>query len=392
MIFAAHIPHDVARPVFVLITLWLCASVPGVAQGIYNASTMRIDGVEVHVDGEISNSGVLDNNGIISFTDDWTNTGKYKGEGTVEARGHAPQKIAHQGQIIARLSMKGWGTKYISGKLIVASELLLQQGIVEVPSDDVLKMNRDAVVTGGSPGSFVDGALTVEGNGYKFFPIGINGTYAPIEFLDVKGPLAEYSMEVFENPPLVPLEEVVVKNTHYWQRKDIVGTFGSTAVAIDYDVWRFTDRDQIILVAGTAWDEPFGAIRDVEHSEETDKIITKVQVSSPIIMLGEIYDRWMEADFYLPTALSPNASHIDNRKVKVFGDRLSDDDFHFQVFNRWGELMYESSSLEDMASNGWDGRSMHGAPLATGAYPYRLTAIDKIGRKFEKKGVITIVH
>lgn len=392
MRFAAHILQGATRRAFFVATILLCAWIPGSAQGLYNASTIRIDGVEIHVDGEIENSGVLNNNGVITFTGNWSSIGTYNGEGSVEAHGHAPQKIAHHGQQITRLSMNGWGTKYITGKLIVDKELILNQGIVEVSSDDILKLNRDATVTGGSPVSFVDGALTVEGNGYKFFPIGKNGTYAPIEFLNVKGPLAEYSMEVFENPPLVPLEEVVVKNTHYWQRKDIVGTFGSTAIAIDYDASQFSNRDQIILVTGEAWDEPFAAVRDVEHSEETEKIVTRIQVTSPIIMLGEVYDRWMEADFYLPSALSPNASHLDNRKVKVFGDRLADENFHFQVFNRWGELVYESSSLDDMASNGWDGRTRNGTALTTGTYPYRLTAFDKIGRKFEKKGVITIVH
>lgn len=392
MIVAAHIPHNVARPVLLGVTLWLYACDISFAQGLYNASTMRINGAEIHVNGEITNTGVLENDGVIAFTGDWNNKGIYKGEGAVEARGLAPQKIAHNNQQMARLWINGWGPKYIGGRLVITNELQLQEGIVEVSPDDVLKLNPDAVVKGGSALSFVDGALTAEGNGYKFFPIGKNGTYAPIEFLDVKGPVAEYSMEVFENPPLIPVEEVLVRNTHYWQRKDITGTFGSTPVGIDYDPSQFTNPDEIVLVAGVDWDKPFAAIREVERLQETHKIITRLPVSSPIIMLGEVYERWLEADFYLPTALSPHASRLDNRKVRVFGDRLADEGFHFQVFSRWGELVYESVSLEDMASNGWDGRSMNGSMLATGTYPYRLTAVDKIGRTFEKKGVITIVH
>ena len=392
MITVEQIPHHVTRRIILGITLCLCASFAGSAQGVYNASNIRVDGVEIHINGEVNNTGVLDNDGLIAFTGDWSNNGKYKGQGTVEARGHGPQKISHNSQNVGRLSVNGWGTKYINGKITVTHELLLQAGIVEVSYDDMLKMSQDAVVAGGSSLSFIDGALTVEGNGYKFFPIGKKGTYAPIEFLDVTAPLAEYSMEVFENPPLVAVEDVVVKNTHYWQRKDLLGTFGSSAVAIDYDPSRFTNPDQIILVTGSDWDERFAAIRDVEQSQETKKVITKVQVSSPIIMLGEVYERWMEADFYLSTALSPNASRDENRKVKVFGDRLADDGFRFQVFNRWGELVYENASLDEMTSNGWDGRGKHDGVLATGTYPYRLTAVDKIGRKFEKKGVITIVH
>lgn len=391
MILRSHISHAVRRMAIAL-TLSLCASLPVFSQGVYNASTLRLDGVELHVNGDIKNTGELNNNGIISFTGDWTNLGHYHGEGLVEAGGHGPQKIAHHSQTITRLSVNGGSTKYIGGKLVIGKELILKQGIVGVSSNDHLKMSRNAVVTGGSWVSYVDGALTVEGDGYKFFPIGKNGTYAPIEFLDVNGPLAEYSMEVFENPPLLPVEDIVVKDTHYWQRKDIVGTFGSSAIAIDYDASRFNNSDEIVLVVGADWEKPFAAIREVEFSQETDKVISHIQVSSPIIMLGEVYDRWVEADFYLPTALSSNASHADNRKIRIFGDRLADEGFHFQVFNRWGERVFESSSLDDMTFNGWDGRNMHGALLTTGTYPYRLTAIDKIGRKFERKGVITIFH
>jgi hypothetical protein len=35
---------------------------------------------------------------------------------------------------------------------------------------------------------------------------------------------------------------------------------------------------------------------------------------------------------------------------------------------------------------------MNGVELTSGTYPYRLTAFDKTGSKFEKAGVITIVH
>ena len=102
--------------------------------------------------------------------------------------------------------------------------------------------------------------------------------------------------------------------------------------------------------------------------------------------------KWCEADFYLSTALSPNAVQAGNRTVKIFGERLSEDEFRFAVFDRWGTIVYQSTSLESMATNGWDGRSITGAALVSGTYPYRLTAVDKSGKRFEKKGVITIIY
>lgn len=74
--------------------------------------------MEIHVHGEINNTGELTNNGIVSFTGDWTNLGNYKGEGLVEAGGQGSQKIAHHSQTITRLSVSGGSTKYISGKVV----------------------------------------------------------------------------------------------------------------------------------------------------------------------------------------------------------------------------------------------------------------------------------
>lgn len=363
------------------------------SQGIYNASTLHVNGAELYINGELINTGTVDNGGLISITGDWDFKGKYKGNGIVEVRGNASQRIAHHGQQISHLLVNGWGTKYIKGSLTISGELSLKDGIVQVSSTDVLRLTQDAVVSGGSPISFIDGALTVVGNGYKFFPIGKRGTYAPLEFLEVKGDDAtEYSLEVFENAPVISVEDVIVRKSLYWHRKDIAGSFGGSPVAVDFQPNYFDNPDEIILVTGWDWDRPFSAVQNVQRSAEANKVTTNVQVLSPIIMLGEISETWTEADFYFSTAVSPNALRHENRTVKIFGDRLSEQEFVLQVFNRWGDVVFESASLEQMSANGWDGRANNGSFLMSGAYPFRLTAIDKAGKRVEKKGVITIIN
>lgn len=362
------------------------------SQGIYNESHLHVNGVDVYVDGHVTNGGTLDNDGLISFTGNWSSEGKYKGRGVVSAAGTSPQIIAHFGQQMGRLFIGGGGAKYIGGSLSVASELTLSQGIVHVASDDALKLLADATVSGGSSETFVDGALTVAGTGYKFFPIGKNGTYAPIEFLDVKGTDAEYSVEVFEHAPMVTVENVILQRSIYWQRKDIGGSFGGSAIALGFNRENFDQPPNILLVTGSGWDDPFVPVEDLYHSTETDKVITNIEVSQPIMMLGEASGEWRDSRFYFSTALSPNAARPENKTVKIFGDGLRDVDFAFEVFNRWGDRVFQTSSLASMSSNGWDGRNNKGSLLMSGSYPYRLTAVDKLGRKIEKKGVITIIH
>jgi hypothetical protein len=361
-------------------------------QGLYNQSTIIIGDTDVFVDGDIRNTGVLINGGLCGFTKDWYNQGDYRGKGTLEAYGSAPQKISHNDQKAQRLIFKGWGTKFIKGKITVIDELHLVQGLVNVSSQDRLTLEDGALIFGGSVDSYVDGAIATAGNGYKFFPIGKNGTYAPIEFLNVKGNPAAYSMEAFENAPVITVENTILKNGLYWQRKDLNGEFGGSAIAIEYDPSHFVDVNKMIMVAGNDWEDPFAVIDDVEHSTEEDQLTTRTEVTSPIIMLGEKVDTWLDGDFYFSTALSPNASNPDNRKAKIFGERLDASDFHLEVFNRWGSLVFESTSLEDMQTNGWDGRALNGGELISGPYPYRLIAYDKTGKQIEKKGVISIVH
>ncbi len=361
-------------------------------QGLYNGAEMHVSGTNLHVEGEFVNDGTFENSGAIALTGDWKSPGEYRGRGSVEVNGNHPQRIIHNNQTIETLIVNGWGTKYIKGRLNIGAQLLLTDGIVEVSADDVLKLRDRAVALGGSTGSFVDGPLTVSGPGYRYLPLGKNGSFAPIEFMDVEGHNTEYSVEVFENAPAISVDNIIVRNALYWYRKDIRGNFGGSRIAIDYDPAYFSNTEKMILLAGSTWEAPFAIITDVEHSTETDKLSTRVPVLSPIIMLGEITQRWTDADFYLSTALSPHASQTVNESVRIFGQRLRADQFRFQVFSRHGELVFESLSLQEMISNGWDGRTNTGVELMTGTYPYRLSAFDKTGKAFNRNGVITIIR
>ena len=362
------------------------------SQGIYNESSIHINGTSVYVDGEIKNAGLLINDGLVAFTNDWETTGTYRGKGSLEAIGSSVQKISHHDQKVHNLIINGWGSKFIKGEINITDEFHLLKGIVRVSDKDLLSLKDGVLIFGGSLESHVEGAITTEGTGYKFFPIGKNGMYAPIEFLNVKGTSAKYAVEVFENAPVITVENTIVKNGLYWQRTDLEGDFGGSAVALQFDPSEFADVSKIMLVAGTDWDSQFMPIHGLIHSQEQDQVSTPTDVTASILMLGEVSENWAEADFYLSTALSPNANNLDNRKVKIFGERLDNEHFRFEVFNRWGSTVYENSSLESMRSNGWDGRTRTGEHLVSGVYPYRLAAYDKTGKRFEKKGVISIVY
>lgn len=97
---------------------------------------------------------------------------------------------------------------------------------------------------------------------------------------------------------------------------------------------------------------------------------------------------WVEIipmpELYIPNAFSPNGDgHNDLFTVTLPGDFALES---FQVFDRWGQLMYEHPS--EVA---WDGR-LGGKLLPTGTYMYRLVYGTPYGFPRERKGNITLLR
>jgi hypothetical protein len=150
----------------------------------------------------------------------------------------------------------------------------------------------------------------------------------------------------------------------------------------------------IDILESDAIDNVFSIIGNtrVEYNDPLSSVISDNGARGNVFVLGEsIPPDGIPGEFYLSTSLSPSASNADNRFARVFGNKLVENEFQFRVFNRWGLMVYETTSLPDMLSVGWDGRHK-GDYLPSGAYPYILKAVTKDGEVIEKKGVISIVN
>jgi gliding motility-associated-like protein len=73
-------------------------------------------------------------------------------------------------------------------------------------------------------------------------------------------------------------------------------------------------------------------------------------------------------DLFVPTIFSPNGTGPDaNNKLCVFGTASCIEELKFQVFNRWGEVVFETTDIE----NCWDG-NYKDKPANSGIFVYRL--------------------
>ena len=89
--------------------------------------------------------------------------------------------------------------------------------------------------------------------------------------------------------------------------------------------------------------------------------------------------------YYLPNAFTPNG---DGRNDVFFptpvGIRSTD---YFRVFNRYGQLMYQTKEY----MQGWNG-TIKGKPAASGTYVWMIKGIDKNGTVIEMKGTVILVR
>lgn len=86
--------------------------------------------------------------------------------------------------------------------------------------------------------------------------------------------------------------------------------------------------------------------------------------------------------FYVPNSFTPNADDIND---EFFGTGEGFDSYSMYIYDRWGELIFESNDPEYH----WDG-SYKGRQVQHGTYPYRFYIIDWQGHDHEYIGHVTL--
>jgi hypothetical protein len=368
------------------------------AQTITNNTNIYIeDGLEVHVDGDLTNAGFLQNQGNIFVTGNWRNTNVYQGFGIVTLNGIQSQDLWNNKNAVHHLVINGEGRKNIINTLPITNRFDLFSGIVHVSDDDTLLLANGITIGGGSAASYVDGALTHTGTGFKYFPIGKNGGFYPVELSNIAGINPMTELEVQENLPSVDAPPAVtLYSSIYWQRKNIRGTFTGSPLVLGAQVPDDqTNRYVIEILQGEDLSSPFTTVGEtsVSFNDEIDKVTTDAAATGKIFVIGQtIPVDGIPGEFYLSTSLSPHASNPDNRVIKVFGNKLVEDSFQLLVYNRWGLVVFETASLHQMIQTGWNGRHKSGDILPAGAYPFVMRGVTKTGETIEKKGIISIVN
>ncbi|MEJ1240461.1 gliding motility-associated C-terminal domain-containing protein [Chryseolinea sp. T2] len=380
--------------------LWLLLTVGIAAKShaqVHNSSNLYVGSdVEIHVEGSVSNSGFVQNQGELRVTGDWLNTNVYQGLGRLTLNGNTTQRLSNNGNSIYSLRVNTTGIVDWQDKLVIDNRLDLTSGNIRIADPNSITLAATATVAGGSPSSFVEGPMVVRGTGYKFMPIGTNSGYYPVEFLDVSGIDPVVKVEAFDQMPAFRLEGYGrVTSNVYWQQTVLSGTFSGSPVALGYDLPSDAADGALAVYQSPAQSDVFtdAGNSSISNSNGIEKITTSGAVTGSLLLIGErvVVAPGSEA-FYFPSSISPDAADPNNRTVKVFGEQLTEDGFQFVVFNRWGQQVFESRSLEYMTTTGWSGQQQAGGILASGGYPYMLMGKFKNGETLRQKGMISVVR
>lgn len=94
----------------------------------------------------------------------------------------------------------------------------------------------------------------------------------------------------------------------------------------------------------------------------------------------------LEPNFDIPNAFSPNNDELNQYfRVVIAGENIAV--LSLQVWNRWGQLMYE----EKNGNTGWDGQ-YKGEPVPSDVYVYRIRIRMPDGSEFLKSGDLTLLR
>jgi gliding motility-associated-like protein len=92
--------------------------------------------------------------------------------------------------------------------------------------------------------------------------------------------------------------------------------------------------------------------------------------------------------YYIPNAFTPDGDAYNQTWQPVFTKGFDPNDYHMTIFNRWGEILWESYD----ASVGWDG-TYKGSVIQTGTYVWKVEFGDSFNdSRHMDYGTVTILR
>jgi len=151
-----------------------------------------------------------------------------------------------------------------------------------------------------------------------------------------------------------------------------------------YTLEKYNDQGELLssvdIGSGITYSEPN---QDFANQVAVYRIVAQPNDAGITTSVSNTVEVIKEPNLYYPSAFTPNTDGL-NDIFKVFSQYTAV--FEFRIFNRWGEMLFNSTDMND----GWDG-TYKGNLMPEGTYTFRAKITDLSGRKFERSGTVVLL-
>ncbi len=94
-----------------------------------------------------------------------------------------------------------------------------------------------------------------------------------------------------------------------------------------------------------------------------------------------------ELEIFIPNSFTPDGDGLNDEFLPITSNNVKSKDYAFYVFNRWGELLFESYNLQ----NGWNG-TFKGDFVPNGVYVWKVEITDLEGISKKYTGHVSVIR
>ncbi len=177
-----------------------------------------------------------------------------------------------------------------------------------------------------------------------------------------------------------PIADFDMTPTDLETSNTFVNFFNNSYGAVSYS-WNFSDG-----LSGSTAENPTHVFPDEEAAHYEVYLVAVnsdgcIDSTSRTVHVGE------DLIYYVPNAFSPDGDEFNNVFKPVLTTGFDVNSYHLWIFNRWGELIFESLNYEE----GWDG-TYHNEKLLDGTYIWKIKVKHKSNdKKTELDGHVTLL-
>ncbi|MBX2967687.1 MAG: gliding motility-associated C-terminal domain-containing protein [Cyclobacteriaceae bacterium] len=359
------------KPIFViLLFVW---ALTGYGQNLHNHATIYIGASGVlYVSGDLTNNGLIVNNGDMQVGGAWTNNNQYDaGTGKITFNSNLPQIVNHNDQSFSRLTISGGGQKFFLANITIEDELVLNSGTLVSQNDAILFFSDGVTISDASDQSHIVGPVQHSGSGNKLFPIGNGSVYLPVQVNSIPSN-AEVRVSTTElNGSTTLLKSNSLKNIsdqRYFTLNVISGSLGDATLTLPVkNENSLSDMQSLVVAQALALHDPFASLGKSSVSGS----LSDGSVTSELPLTGILF-AIASADLsgiMVFNAVAPNG-HEPNRYMRIANLPAPN---KVSVYNRWGDKVYEIENYDDTISGKrFEGIATNGNELPPGNYFYKI--------------------